>query len=86
MNKFRQLGFIDYNGTIEVHSSLLSVVLHDQPQIKRYVSGRSEPARQGFCSFLLFSISSGSCLSAFMISSRAPTCARSSSSNFAWMA
>ena len=35
MNKFRQLGFIDYNGTIEVHSSLLSVVLHDQPQIRR---------------------------------------------------
>ena len=38
MNKFRQLGFIDYNGyngTLEVHSSLLSVVLHDQPQIKR---------------------------------------------------
>ena len=32
MNKFRQLGFIDYNGTIEVHSSLLNVVLHDQPQ------------------------------------------------------
>jgi CRP/FNR family cyclic AMP-dependent transcriptional regulator len=28
------LGFIDYNGTMEVHSSLLSVVLHDQPQIK----------------------------------------------------
>ena len=35
MNKFRQLGFIDYNGTIEVHSSLLSVVLHDQPQLKQ---------------------------------------------------
>jgi CRP/FNR family transcriptional regulator, cyclic AMP receptor protein len=34
MNKFRELGFIDYNGTMEVHSSLLSVVLHDQPQIK----------------------------------------------------
>jgi CRP/FNR family transcriptional regulator, cyclic AMP receptor protein len=34
MNKFRELGFIDYNGNIEVHSSLLSVVLHDQPQIK----------------------------------------------------
>jgi len=34
MNKFRKLGFIDYNGTMEVHSSLLSVVLHDQPQIK----------------------------------------------------
>jgi CRP/FNR family transcriptional regulator, cyclic AMP receptor protein len=35
MNKFRQLGFIDYNGTLEVHSSLLSVALHDQPQIRR---------------------------------------------------
>jgi CRP/FNR family cyclic AMP-dependent transcriptional regulator len=34
MNKFRKLGFIDYNGRIEVHSSLLNVVLHDQPQIK----------------------------------------------------
>jgi CRP/FNR family cyclic AMP-dependent transcriptional regulator len=33
MNKFRQLGFIEYNGTLVVHSSLLSVVLHDQPQI-----------------------------------------------------
>jgi len=33
MNKFRKLGFIDYNGGIEVHSSLLNVVLHDQPQI-----------------------------------------------------
>jgi CRP/FNR family cyclic AMP-dependent transcriptional regulator len=29
MNKFRQLGFVRYNGEIEVHSSLLSVVLHD---------------------------------------------------------
>ena len=36
MNKFRQLGFVDYNGSsIEVHNSLLSVVLHDQPQIKK---------------------------------------------------
>ena len=34
MNKFRKLGFIDYNGGIEVHSSLLNVVLHDQPQIR----------------------------------------------------
>jgi CRP-like cAMP-binding protein len=34
MNKFRQLGFIDYNGGIQVHSSLLNVVLHEQPQIK----------------------------------------------------
>jgi CRP-like cAMP-binding protein len=29
MNKFRKLGFIKYNGTLEVHSSLLSVVLRD---------------------------------------------------------
>jgi CRP-like cAMP-binding protein len=34
MNKFRKLGFIKYNGGMEVHSSLLNVVLHDQPQIK----------------------------------------------------
>ncbi len=34
MNKFRKLGFIEYNGGIHVHSSLLNVVLHDQPQIK----------------------------------------------------
>jgi CRP-like cAMP-binding protein len=31
MNKFRQLGFIDYNGHLEVHSSLLSGVLNEQP-------------------------------------------------------
>jgi CRP-like cAMP-binding protein len=30
MNKFHKLGFIEYNGGIEVHSSLLNVVLHDQ--------------------------------------------------------
>jgi CRP/FNR family cyclic AMP-dependent transcriptional regulator len=35
MNKFRELGLIDYNGSIEIHSSLLNVVLHDQPQIRR---------------------------------------------------
>jgi CRP/FNR family transcriptional regulator, cyclic AMP receptor protein len=29
MNKFRKLGFVDYNGGLQVHSSLLSVVLHD---------------------------------------------------------
>jgi CRP/FNR family transcriptional regulator, cyclic AMP receptor protein len=29
MNKFRKLGFIHYNGGLRVHSSLLSVVLHD---------------------------------------------------------
>lgn len=30
MNKFRELGFIDYNGTLKVHTSLLNVLLHDQ--------------------------------------------------------
>ena len=29
MNKFRKLGLIEYNGGLKVHSSLLSVVLHD---------------------------------------------------------
>ena len=32
MNKFREAGFIDYNGHLEVHSSLLSVVLAEQPR------------------------------------------------------
>jgi CRP-like cAMP-binding protein len=32
MNKFRRLGLVDYNGSgLEVHSSLLNVVLHDEP-------------------------------------------------------
>ncbi len=35
MNKFRKLGFISYNGKIEVHSSLLNVVLYDKPEIMR---------------------------------------------------
>jgi CRP-like cAMP-binding protein len=35
MNKFRGAGFIDYNGHLEVHSSLLSVVLAEQPRTVR---------------------------------------------------
>jgi CRP/FNR family cyclic AMP-dependent transcriptional regulator len=34
MNKFRQLGFIEYNGEIKVHRSLLNMVLHEKPEIK----------------------------------------------------
>src|SRR6202046_490538 len=34
MNKFRKLGFIDYNGHIVVHNSLLSAVLHEKPRLK----------------------------------------------------
>jgi CRP-like cAMP-binding protein len=29
MNKFRKLGFIEYNGALHIHSSLLNIVLHD---------------------------------------------------------
>jgi CRP/FNR family transcriptional regulator, cyclic AMP receptor protein len=31
MNKFRKLGFIEYNGDLKVHNSLLNVVLYDNP-------------------------------------------------------
>ena len=38
MNKFRKLGFIDYNGGLngglEVHSSLLNMVLHETPGVQ----------------------------------------------------
>jgi CRP-like cAMP-binding protein len=36
MNRFRKLGFISYNGEIEVHKSLLNAVLHDTPHIRRH--------------------------------------------------
>jgi CRP-like cAMP-binding protein len=42
MNKFRKLGFINYNGTLEVHNSLLNVVLHDKPQIRRDEIGNND--------------------------------------------
>jgi CRP/FNR family transcriptional regulator, cyclic AMP receptor protein len=35
MNKFRKLGFIEYNGDLEVHTSLLNMVLHETPEIRR---------------------------------------------------
>lgn len=34
MNKFRKLGFIRYNGDLEVHNSLLNIVLHDNPHLR----------------------------------------------------
>jgi CRP/FNR family transcriptional regulator, cyclic AMP receptor protein len=51
MNRFRKLGFIEYNGHIRVHKSLLNVVLHDQlpernaamPAILDAPRGRSRP-------------------------------------------
>ena len=43
MNKFRKMGFIDYNGHLEIHSSLLNVVLHDQPHISGVDSVAGKP-------------------------------------------
>jgi CRP/FNR family transcriptional regulator, cyclic AMP receptor protein len=33
MNRFRKLGFIEYNGKLEIHNSLLNVILYDRPEI-----------------------------------------------------
>jgi CRP/FNR family transcriptional regulator, cyclic AMP receptor protein len=35
INKFRRLGFIEYNGKIDVYQSLLDSVLHDKPEIRQ---------------------------------------------------
>jgi CRP-like cAMP-binding protein len=40
MNRFRKLGFIDYDGRISVHKSLLNVILHDQAPDD---SGKEQP-------------------------------------------
>ena len=48
MNKFRKLGFIQYNGDLKVHNSLLNVVLHDNPHLrnrKAKLFGLSERCR-----------------------------------------
>ncbi len=47
MNRFRKLGFIEYNGRIRVHKSLLNVILHDRlPDENPYTPPMSEtPAR-----------------------------------------
>lgn len=47
MNKFRDLGFISYNGGIKVHRSLLNVVLHDKPEIKTEPTETGVPASGG---------------------------------------
>jgi CRP/FNR family cyclic AMP-dependent transcriptional regulator len=39
MNRFRKMGFISYNGHIEVHKSLLNLVLHEQPHIETERAG-----------------------------------------------
>ena len=54
MNRFRKLGFIEYNGRIRVHKSLLNVVLHDQsfepnaisPDLPAGPEARAKPLRR----------------------------------------
>jgi CRP/FNR family transcriptional regulator, cyclic AMP receptor protein len=36
MNKFRNLGYIEYNGKLEIRNSLLNVVLYDKPEIRKH--------------------------------------------------
>jgi CRP/FNR family cyclic AMP-dependent transcriptional regulator len=40
MNKFRKLGFIEYNGHLEVHTSLLNMVLDEKPEITGGAGGQ----------------------------------------------
>ncbi len=47
MNKFRKLGFISYNGEIEVHNSLLNAVLYDKPEINRDPKDAEEDPQTG---------------------------------------
>ncbi len=42
MNKFRKLGYIQYNGKLEIRNSLLNVVLYDKPEIRKH-DGSEEP-------------------------------------------
>jgi len=41
MNKFRKLGFIEYNGNLTVHNSLLNVILYDKPEIATETASKS---------------------------------------------
>lgn len=41
MNKFRKLGFIEYNGNLKIHNSLLNVILYDKPEIGTKIAGES---------------------------------------------
>jgi CRP/FNR family cyclic AMP-dependent transcriptional regulator len=42
MNKFRKLGYIQYNGKLEIHNSLLNVVLYDKPENETKGAGKSD--------------------------------------------
>jgi CRP/FNR family cyclic AMP-dependent transcriptional regulator len=45
MNRFRKLGFVEYNGRIRVHKSLLNVILHDQLPYENTVQPDMPPKR-----------------------------------------
>jgi CRP-like cAMP-binding protein len=45
MNKFRKMGFIKYNGTLEVHNSLLNVILYDKGEPEMPIAKRSARRR-----------------------------------------
>jgi CRP/FNR family transcriptional regulator, cyclic AMP receptor protein len=49
MNKFRKLGFIHYKGGLQVHSSLLNVVLHDEPRLLTFCRASRSPAEIERC-------------------------------------
>jgi Crp-like helix-turn-helix domain len=49
MNKFRQLGYIKYNGNLEIHNSLLNVVLYDKPEIRQERSSLGGEGRWPAC-------------------------------------
>ena len=40
MNKFRKLGYIEYNGKLEIRNSLLNVVLYDKPEIRKDIANK----------------------------------------------
>ena len=49
MNKFRQLGLIEYNGDIKVHRSLLNMLLHEKLEMPKRPAASSvrRPAARG---------------------------------------
>jgi CRP/FNR family cyclic AMP-dependent transcriptional regulator len=46
MNKFRKMGFIEYNGNLKVHNSLLNMVLYEKPEIGTKKEGQRREAER----------------------------------------
>ena len=46
MNKFRKLGYIEYNGKLEIRNSLLNVVLYDKPEIRKPDASENRDSRE----------------------------------------